>query len=354
MRKGLSSKDARGAIRTLRSGAVTPQAARAITVGTQSLEREFHNRVQELSSIGAEGQCLLMQGDWGCGKTHMRMLFREHLVRNHIPFVEDTVDGRAGSLAHIHRCIPRWLSQLSLGDMEGFRNMLLCGTLDRSQAVNWCRLRKHPYAKNPFAMYLSRALISGWYWGWFMALGHGYHTPDYSYQHPKARDLFFSAVELLSALDKGGLVLILDEVENISRQASIIGRRKFYDTLGRLTANPLILPFLFVTERFYRQLADDWERGKWEGWHKWTRSAREFVERPLWQGIMSPPEVSHSLAKRLVRKIGQVYATGYGTNGKKFPEAEIIALWKKTLTRPPRLLVRMTVHQLDLMRLYDL
>ena len=50
----------------------------------------------------------MVHADYGFGKTHLELLCMEELLRKNIPYVNDNIDGRSGSLAHIHRCVPRW------------------------------------------------------------------------------------------------------------------------------------------------------------------------------------------------------------------------------------------------------
>lgn len=345
MNININRKEARYVVRTLRSGAVTPQAARIITVGTQNVEQEFRQAVLDLSARGITNGCLFIKGDWGCGKSHMRMLFTEHLNNLDFPFIDESVDGRANSLAHLHRCVPHWLGQMHVRGIAGLRNLFDKGMLDWRRAVDWCRTRDDVFASN-----LHHAL-RGWAYGWYNAVGHQYHTPDYSYQHPKARDLFFSAMDFVS-LNRGGVVLLLDEVENVSRQYDIRGRKKSYDTLGRLMVHPRIMPLLFVTERFFHQVSEDRIRGSYNGLASWTDFARTFVDNVSLSKIMSPPIITDLMAEELVDKVVRLYEAGYQLECKPFPTSQILAMWKRTSTRPVRLLVRMTVHQLDLMRLY--
>lgn len=345
MNINVSPRDARYVVRTLRSGAVTPKAARIITVGTQDVEQEFRHAVINLASHGINNGCLMMKGDWGCGKSHMRMLFTEHLNGLEVPFIDENVDGRANSLAHLHRCVPQWLGHMRIKDIAGLRNLFDKGMLDWRQAVDWCGTRGDAFAHNLYHA------LRGWAYGWFNVAGHQYHTPDYPYQHPKARDLFFSAMEFVG-LNRGGVVLLLDEVENVSRQNDIRGRRKSYDTLGRLLAHPRIMPLLFVTDRFFDQIREDRDRSSYSGWASWTQFARDFVDKVFESRIVSPPVITDFMAEQLVGKVVQLYETGYQLEFEPFPTNQILNLWKQTSTRPVRLLVRMTVHQLDLMRLY--
>src|SRR5438105_13591488 len=102
--------------------------------------------------------------------------------------------------------------------------------------------------------------------------------PDYPHQHTKGMAVLLSAAGWLRHVGHHGMVLLLDEVENLNQQYDIRGRRKSYDTLGRLKAHPAILPILFVTRRFLQQLEEDKQVGEWNRWLGWTDHARKFVQ----------------------------------------------------------------------------
>ncbi|MFX0142101.1 MAG: BREX system ATP-binding domain-containing protein, partial [Candidatus Hodarchaeota archaeon] len=73
--------------------------------------KEFiENLVAQILKIKQREWIVLgIHGDWGSGKSHLQMLFKERAGRDGIALIQDCIDGRAGSLAHIHRCVPRWL-----------------------------------------------------------------------------------------------------------------------------------------------------------------------------------------------------------------------------------------------------
>ena len=60
--------------------------------------------------------------------------------------------------------------------------------------------------------------LNGWPCGWLLALGHMYTYPDSSYQREKALAVFHSAVEFIQNSADAGVVILLDELENVSRQ----------------------------------------------------------------------------------------------------------------------------------------
>ena len=108
-------------------------------------------------------------------------------------------------------------------------------------------------------------------------LGHLYRAPDYPYQHLKAWSLVEAVATFLNKMNRGGLVLLLDEAENIDKQYDIRGRRKSYEMLARMTRHPHILPLVFVTDRLLYQVEQDYENGVGDGWSNWSPEAKWFV-----------------------------------------------------------------------------
>ena len=180
-----------------------------------------------------------------------------------------------------------------------------------------------------------------------MALGHLYRSPDYSYQHPKAWALLESVASFLNKMDNGGIVLLLDEAENITRQYDIRGRRKSYETLTRMMRHPHILPVLFATDRLLHQVQEDYALGKSHGWYYWTPEAKWFVSRFQEIQPIKPPSLTDRLAGDLVTCIQSLYRTAYPSFSDLSAES-ILNHWRRTPTRSIRLLVRLTVNELDL------
>src|SRR4051794_20781930 len=114
----------RKAIRHLRSGVPSPLAARMVTVATNGVEDEL-GRYETAWRVGsATGPNMtFISGDWGFGKTHLRMLLVDSFLRRSTPFIHDHIDGKAGSLAHLHRTVPRWMESLQVGPHVGIRSV---------------------------------------------------------------------------------------------------------------------------------------------------------------------------------------------------------------------------------------
>jgi hypothetical protein len=196
-----------------------------------------------------------------------------------------------------------------------------------------------------------RQALAGRNEGWLEALGLQYQMPDYPYQHAKALDLLISSADLLRYARLHGLVLLLDEVENVNQQYDIRGRRKSYDTLGCLKDRETILPILFVTRRFRHQMEEDKLRAENEGWFGWTRQAKSFIQGMNEIEVLRLPALNDTLAEELVQKLRVVHGTAYG-DGATSPTltSDILRAWRGTPTRSVRLLVRLTLNELDLLK----
>lgn len=333
---------ARRVLQVLRSGTTSCRAVKAVSVGTKRIEQELYSRTDSLLQDGTKGDMIVIAADWGFGKSHTRMLVSSHLSEQGIPFVHECIDARAASLAHVHRSVPRWLERIQFGRTVGLRDALSNGVLPQEKALTWAA---HNYSDFAYGI---RWALGGSEWGWLRALGHLYRSPDYPYQHPKAWSLVESVATFLNKLDRGGLVLLLDEAENIDKQYDIRGRRKSYDLLGRMGRHPHILPILFVTDRLLYQLEQDASQGTADGWRNWTPQAKWFVERFQEIQPLRPPRLTDGLAEQLVTSVTRLYGTAYPNCSSLEPES-VLKHWRQTPTRSTRLLVRLTVNELDLL-----
>jgi hypothetical protein len=331
----------RKAIRHLRSGVPSPAAARLITVGTDTVEHDLRKRENAWIESGFRPQMAFVLGDWGFGKTHLRMLLVDSFLQRGIPFVQDSVDGKTGSLAHLHRAVPRWMESIQVGDHTGLRPAIEAERQHQRSIRSWCAKRKSAFSNN-----LMRA-IDGREWAWSLAAGHQFQFPDYSYNHSKALEILEDFASLLASLSKAGIVLMLDEAENVSRQHDIRGRRKTYDTLWKLAGQRHLLSFVFVTERFFQQIEEDKQRGTREGWSSWTTEAKDFVTKSDSIPIAKPPRLNSALAGALVDRIVDVYRAAFRCSPPEGLKEEILDAWHRTATRSVRLLVRISIDALD-------
>lgn len=295
------SRAARRVIQVLRSGTTSCRAAKAISVGTTRIEQRLFARIESLVQTGAKGEMALIVADWGLGKSHMGMLLSGHLSQQSIPFVHECVDARGASLSHIHRSVPRWLENVQFKQTLGLRNALNNGSLSRDRALKWALSNDSRFADG------LHAALRGWEWGWVQALGHLYRSPDYSYQHQKAWALVESVATFLNNMNLGGLVLLLDEAENICNEYDIRGRRKSYTTLARMMQHSNILPVMFVTDRLLYKVGEDYEQGARDDWRNWGDDPRWFVERFLELQPIRPPQFTDRLAEDLVKSIEAFY-----------------------------------------------
>jgi hypothetical protein len=335
-------RGARRVLQVLRSGTTSCRAAKAVSVGTKRIEQELYARTDSLLQDGTKGDMIVIAADWGFGKSHTRMLISCHLSEQGIPFVHECIDARAASLSHIHRSVPRWLERIQFGRTVGLRDALGNGVLPPEKALAWAASNYSDFA------YGLRAGLGGSEWGWLRALGHLYRSPDYPYQHPKAWSLLESVATFLSKMDRGGLVLLLDEAENIDKQYDIRGRRKSYDTLARMARHPHILPVVFVTDRLLYQIEQDARQGTADGWWNWTPEAKWFVGHFQEIQPLRPPRLTDGLAEQLVTSITELYRTAY-PKCSPLESGLVLKHWRQTPTRSTRLLVRLTINELDLL-----
>lgn len=331
----------RRAVRHLRSGIPSPSAARLINVGTDAVETDLRNQEQDWVNSGFRPRIEFVLGDWGFGKTHLKLLLVDSFLRRGIPFIYDNVDARCGSLGHLHRAVPRWMESVQVGNRVGLRSVVegqfenLSGVL--SSCDRW---------QSPFSRYISRA-ISGNEWAWSFAAGHHLQSRDYGQNHFKALQLFNDFTSLISNLSQSGIVLMLDEMENISRQHDIRGRRKTYHTLETLATRSPLLTIIFVTDRFFHQTEEDKQRGTRDGWYWWTSQAKNFLARIDTIPVFKPPHLNARLARALVGRVAEVYGNACGYAVPLELNERVLDMWNKTSTKSVRLLVRLAIDTLD-------
>jgi hypothetical protein len=160
----------------------------------------------------------------------------------------------------------------------------------------------------------------------------------------------FSCAELLNFCGHGGLTLLFDEAENIDKQFDIRGRKKSYDTLWQFVQHPNIIPILFVTRRLHTQIATDIELGRVHDWNNWTQNAKSFVLSFENFETLRPPRFTDQMAYSLIGKIENLYSTANGKALTKLATETILSYWKKTPTQTIRLLLRMTINELDVLK----
>jgi hypothetical protein len=156
--------------------------------------------------------------------------------------------------------------------------------------------------------------------------------------------LLKAAAQFLYDIRGHGVVLLLDEVENITREWDIRGRKKCYDVLLQLAMNTNLLVVLFVTDRFFSQVAEDEAKARFEGWYAGTPLAFfQLISSAL---VLQPPALDIRLARTLLRKITEIYVTAYGAG--TLDANGVLSSWYSTATQSPRLLVRQGIHALDM------
>jgi hypothetical protein len=331
-------------IKTLRCGTANALSARAISIGTRDVENKLVSASKAVLAGDAKGKMVLVEGDWGTGKSHLRALLSGHLVEMDIPFIYTNIDARGASLAHIHRIMPIWLNLIRIGAASGLRDLFYHDILPRNETIKWTSRRQGPFAEG------LRMALGDDSFGWQIALGHFFEAPDSSYQHEKALSLVLSCAELFNSVGRGGIVLLLDEAENIDKQFDIRGRRKSYDTLWQFVQHPHIIPILFVTRRLYSQITADIAVGRGYGWNNWTQYAKSFVLSFENFEILRPPRFDAQMSYSLMEKIEKVFSIAYGKPYTKLSTESVFSHWKQTPTRTIRLLLRMTINELDILK----
>lgn len=339
--------EARRIVRILRQGTVSLESATAISVGTGSLEKSLHSAFSRFEHEGSDGQAILIEGDWGGGKSHLSMLCRAILSSHRLAWIYDCVDGKGGSLSHPNRCIPNWLGQMRVGGTTGLRAVIESDTLLQSSVLEWAKL------DNSILAIALRHALEGSEYAWLLALGSHYAVPDNARQRERALSLVFDTSRLIQKIFGGGIVLILDEVENVSREWDVRGRRRAYDTIAALSECPQIKLVLLVTPQFIDQMHIDNQRASQE--FNWSERARRFLNNATTTPPIVVPRLNEKFSERLVQRVHDIYSI----SRKRPIEVEdlyvtaVQQVWERTATKSTRLLVRLTIHGLDLLEQFS-
>ncbi|MCG3773557.1 MAG: hypothetical protein JW395_0365 [Nitrospira sp.] len=96
------------------------------------------------------------------------------------------------------------------------------------------------------------------------------------------------------------------------------------------------------------QVEQDYQHGMREAWSNWSPEAKWFVAHFRGLEPLRPPRLTDKLAEELVSSIGALYRAAYPSCSPFSPEL-VLDHWRRTPTRSTRLLVRLTVNQLDLL-----
>ena len=284
----------------------------------------------------------MIEGEWGSGKSHLAALCRSVLARKHLAWVQSSVDGKGASLSHVNRCVPSWMAQIRIGEVSGLRAAIEQEHLLPDSVVAWSE-------RNPCELGVGlRSALAGFEAGWLRALGHMFAMPDSSRQRDKAIQALIDTSRLLREVWGGRVVLLLDEVENISREWDVRGRRRAYDTLAALAECTEIQLILFVTPRLIEQVMVDYERSRKE--FEWSIRSSRFLQLILTSDRLAIPRLSLQQAIELIERICEVAGFAAGANIRLRGAAveRLCAAWESTATRSTRLLVRMTVQECDL------
>ena len=146
-----------------------------------------------MASAESVAGMLLVEGDWGFGKSHIQMLCFDEIEKRQVACACERINGKGSSLANIHRMVPRWLSSLQFPTPYGLVAAFEQRVIALDQALEWCEKQNGNFAQH------LRLALHGHARGWLGALGLQFSMPEYPYQHSKAMDVLLSAAELLAS-----------------------------------------------------------------------------------------------------------------------------------------------------------
>jgi hypothetical protein len=337
----VNTSQARRILRTLRQGTVSPESVATITVGLERTLDSIDSELDAFQRKGSNHRPLFIEGDWGSGKSHLSMACRRCLAGRQLPWLYQCVDGKGNSLSHFNRCVGKWLESIRIADVHGLRAGIESEVLQKARVKEWAEANYSDFT------YGILGALDGLESGWLRALGHLCAIPDASYQKDRALEIFLSAAEMVRQVGGSGIVLLLDELENISREWDVRGRRRAYDLIGALMESKHVKVIAFVTPRLIEQAAADFDRSQAEG--QWSARAQSFLESAIRAPRLRVPSLAREDVVFLVRNVKNVYVAASGMQ----PDLHdflprVRAAWERTATKSARLLIRLAVNELDL------
>jgi bacteriophage exclusion system BrxC/D-like protein len=355
------SRQARAAIRRLRTGVVPTWQFGSLSVGYEPVREIIRRSLTDL-----DGSCcaapLFVRGEWGTGKSHFLSFARASAAREGFVCARVDLNARSFALSHPQRFLPALTDDMSCLGHEGVRSVIY-GALDdasKRQQLQDCALNgatgdlRWPLLEL-YARYEAGERIElGNHSAWRIIQGADLCWSDHGSKREKALQRLQSLAILCRSIGWKGLVLLFDEAETVDQLWNVRSRLSAYSVLDRLCGMRSMWCIFGVTDRFQRTVEGDLS---YAAAHNLLESrSGQFLRH--WRAgnfrIAEPPKVDGNGARRLARAVASLYGTAYeqSQNSEGIID-RCLAEWKRNPMRNPRRLVRLLIHALDNSRALD-
>ncbi|HEX3660160.1 MAG TPA: BREX system ATP-binding domain-containing protein [Acidobacteriaceae bacterium] len=343
-------------IRLLRTGIVPLSAIEPLSVGYSRLRTELTTESQEFLS-GNHQVPLFIQGEWGTGKSHALGYCRAFASKLGIPTAFVSLNARTVPLNHPQRIYGELAASLRVGHTMGLRPLLhsILTNLD----VRMILTRYLSSSSNPLSSHI-RSLCKYYDCGealnpqaeasWGFILGEDLGWADYAYKREQAIERIYGLADCFRAINGGGILMLMDEVETIDQLWNHRSRAVAYSVMTSLSTMQPVWSIFAVTERFRTLVALDAARSHVDSVSHHAR----WLSNALANGAIhtfDTPRLDGACASRLAAAITALYLEAYPqTSFSKDQIQRCVDEWGKNPGRNPRKLIRAIVNRLDLAR----
>ena len=348
----------KSSVRRLRAGIVPSQHIEELSVGYDSVRELLLSRLADLET-GRPISPLLVQGEWGSGKSHLLEYARAACHALRVAHACVSIDARSHALnypQYFYPVLARSLEcELGTGVHEIARTCLEGPQAERLRDFVRTSPRS-PFTNALLELSLNRerekslSLID--HPAWTTLGGEDLSFADYSYLRDKALVRLQELAEFSRTLGFGGIVLLFDEAETVDQLWNVRSRMGAYRVFGALCQMRHVWCIFAITKRFRRTVENDIGNGILTR-SRLSQEARAFLHAWRTQSldILQPPTMRPSMATDLVERMISVYSRAHGTNSQSRERLNVcLRDWEANPSANPRTLIRSIIQQLDVGR----
>ena len=348
----------KSSVRRLRAGIVPSQHVEELSVGYDAVRESLLSKLADLEA-GRPLSPLLVQGEWGSGKSHLLEYARGACHALRVAHACVSIDARSHALnrpQYFYPVLARSLEcELGTGIHEIARTCLEGPQAERlSNFV-------HTSPRSSFTNALlelslnresGKSLSPMDHPAWTTLGGEDLSFADYSYLRDKALLRLQGLAELSRALGFCGIVLLFDEAETVDQLWNVGSRMGAYRVFGALCQMRHVWCIFAITKRFRWTVENDLRDGILTR-SRLSAEARAFLH--IWRtqslDTLQPPTMQPSMATDLVERLISVYELAHGTDSRSRERLNAcLRDWEANPSANPRTLIRSVIHQLDVGR----
>ena len=304
-------------IRLLRTGIVPSSAVESLSVGYSRFRADLVSGIEGFTS-GSHQEPIFVNGEWGAGKSHALAYCRNMCSSRGIPTAHVSLNARTTPLNYPQRIYGEVAACVGFGTELGLRP-LLHSLLSEPSTRSLLTKQAVGSVANPLSSSI-RALAILYERGegispiadglWSYLLGEDLGWANYPYKRDQALERINGLAEFFRAVNGGGLVLLMDEVETVDQLWSYRSRTVAYSVMTRIARMHAVWSMFAVTQRFTRLVALDGPRlGETTTSHDARSLLNSFADRTAL--VFDTPQLDRQRAMRLACAVAQLYHDAY-------------------------------------------